>query len=145
MLTQVPPAWTKGTMKLYCLIGVAALVSAPASAAGDRLEPLDMSQVTLQERADAASVALYFAGKTAPANTTAIAEIEGVSCQKAFSGKQPSEDEALNQLRIRAARIHANAVLAVTLRTALGNPVFGEEGHRCSIYVSAVGVAVKAP
>lgn len=102
-----------------------------------------MSKVTLQERADAASVKVFMAKDRAPEHSTAIAELYALSCERGDGRTAPSADDVINQLKIKAARVRANAVVGVALSTGWQpNPFLRRGDIKCSNYILAVGIAV---
>ena len=129
--------WSAFPFSLLLIFGT------PAAGQTDRKEPLNTSEISLQERADAAAVKLFMAGSVAPPKAQAIAEIYGLSCARHGGQTDASADDALNQLKIKAVRSHANAVVSVALQTGWQpNPLLRRHDIKCSEYVVATGIAV---
>lgn len=120
---------------LLPLIGVVALA---ASSCAPFVERVEMAKVPPQEAQAALNVRLFPVGTNYPEIVRTIGAITAYSCKNKMWDKPASSGDAFAQLRLKALRAGANAVIDVTTDTR-GTDTWGTN---CWETVQASGTAV---
>lgn len=116
---------------------------APAGC-GPRIERVNMTQVPADEAQAALSVRLFTVGQNYPDIAQTLGTVTAFSCKNKVWDKPASTGDAFAQLRLKAMRMGANAVIDVTTDDR-GTDTWGTN---CWETVQASGTAVvirKAP
>jgi uncharacterized protein YbjQ (UPF0145 family) len=104
------------------------------------VDVLDVKSVPAPERAAASSLQIMGVG-THPNNAQYIGPVEGTSCKHWLTDPPSSMANATEQLKIKALRMGANAVMDYSC-TSSGTDTYGTN---CWSSISCAGTAVKIP
>ena len=120
---------------VVCLFGIGLL-----SACGTFVPVLDVSEVPPEMRAQALNISIFTLGGAArrPTATNVIGPVEAYSCKHMMTDPPASRANALEQLRIKALGMGADAIFDVTFDKS-GTDVLGTN---CWEAVYAAGLAV---
>jgi hypothetical protein len=123
--------------KMFAASAVLTL-SIAISACGPRVERIKMASVTPAEEQAAIRVRIFPVGSTYPEVIRHLGPISAFSCKNKVWDKPASTGDAFAQLRLKALRMGANAVIDVTSDTR-GTDTWGTN---CWESVQAEGTAV---
>ena len=77
------------------------------------VDTVNIASITPEERSAAATVRIFNDNQTPPAIVKTIGDVESYSCKHLVTSPPASKGNALQQLRIKANRMGANAVISV--------------------------------
>ncbi len=123
----------------HLLLRLLVLTSLAATAAGcvPFVDVLDVNQVPAKERAEAFNMVIYHAGKDYPKVSKFLGQIKATSCKHWMWDDAATTGNAMEQLRIKAYRLGAEAIVNVAC-----DPLATNLGTNCWSSVSCSGDAV---
>jgi hypothetical protein len=121
--------------RVMTLVGACILVAG----CGPFVEVLDVRRVSSEERAAALNVDLLLPGMPRPQNMIFVGPVEATSCKNLLTDPPASRANATEQLKIKALRMGANAVVDFSC-DASGTDTYGTN---CWNSVSCAGSAVR--
>lgn len=103
-----------------------------------QLEHINVSQIPQDEISKAFNVKVYEGGAAHPTVVQFIANLDATSCKNLMWDAPPTKGDALTQLRLKALRLGATAIIEVHFDTQ-GTDAFGTN---CWKSITASGTAV---
>lgn len=103
------------------------------------VEPVDLKAVPMEERAAASAVRIYETGQAPPSQLTALGDVRATSCKNKTWDPPATKGDALQQLRLRAHRLGATAIIDV-VTDERGTDTWGTN---CWESVTVSGIAVR--
>ena len=128
--------WGAYSMKASKFAAVALL--ALAGGCAPFVEQIDLTKVAPAEREASINVRIYNEGTPPPKIAKSVGDVEAYSCKHLLTDPPASRGNALQQLRLKAYRLGADAVIDVVFDTR-GTDAYGTN---CWETVHAAGVAV---
>lgn len=126
---------------LRLLLVAAALTSVAACAPREWARPLDLTTVSVDERAAASNVRVVESGVPHPAPVNVVGDVSATSCKHWVSDPPATRGNALQQLRVKALRMGANAVIDAVYDER-GTDTYGTN---CWETVTVTGIAANLP
>lgn len=100
---------------------------------------VDTSKEPASDVASAANVAIHLAGSPAPRTKQSLGNVTTYSCRHVLWDPPPTREDAIKQMKLKAFRMGADAVLDVTFEER-GTDAFGTN---CWATIKASGNAVR--
>jgi uncharacterized protein YbjQ (UPF0145 family) len=122
-------------MKVTC--SILALAALALGGCAPFVEQVDLKHATPTERDGALAVRIFEGGSATPKIIKRIGDVDSYSCKHLLTDPPASKGNALQQLRLKASRMGANAVVEVVFDTR-GTDTYGTN---CWQTVHAAGIA----
>jgi uncharacterized protein YbjQ (UPF0145 family) len=120
---------------------ITALIALSCTSCAPFVERVDMRSVSASERLASSSVQIVYAGAQYTKPSRIIGDVEAYSCKHLVTDPPANKGNALQQLRLKAYRMGANAVLDTVFDTR-GTDTWGTN---CWETVHVQGIAVVLP